>query len=104
LSLLPKEVLDLIITHFNFYTLPTDHFLYKECESAADSMFIILDGSIVSYSGFEEVQRLESPCIVGEEALLFNHMRSHSVASLSELKVCGLQRKKFQELVRFISP
>jgi len=26
------------------------------------------------------------------------------VASMSELKICGLQRKKFQELVRFISP
>jgi len=85
----------LIITHLNFYTLQSDQFLYKECESLADSMFVVLDGVVAKYSGIEEVQRLESPCIIGEEALLYNQLRSHSVASLSELQLCSLPRKKF---------
>ena len=65
----------------NFFTLQVDQFLYKEGESLAESMYIVLDGSIVRYRGIDEIERVDSPCIVGEEALLFNHLRSQSVAS-----------------------
>lgn len=34
-------------------------------------MYIVLDGSIVKYEGDQEIERVEAPCIVGEEALLY---------------------------------
>ncbi len=67
-------------------------------------MYIVIDGALVVYKGIEESGRLEGPCIIGEEALLYEQLRSHSVASLTELRLAALPRKKFQELVRFISP
>lgn len=50
--------------------MPVNQFLYKERESQADMMFILLDGSVIKYQGQEEVNTFEAPCILGEEALL----------------------------------
>ena len=58
-------------------------------------MFVLLDGNIITYQGFEEMGKFEAPIILGEEALLFDHIRNTSVASLSELRLCGIHRKKF---------
>ncbi len=105
LAKLQKEVQDLLITHLNFYILPANNFLYKQNESFSDQLFILIDGTIIKYQNDLELGTFEAPYLFGDEALFHNQIRDHSVASgNSEIKICAIQRKKFHELVRFVSP
>ncbi|TNV85759.1 hypothetical protein FGO68_gene15857 [Halteria grandinella] len=105
LSQVQKEVQDLFITHLNFFTMPAEQFLYKEGESRADYLFILLEGSVSKFIEKEEIIRLEAPQILGEEALLHSNLRNHSIISIgSEIKICGIHRDKFKELIKFVSP
>lgn len=87
----------------NFYTMPADHFLYREGVSKSDFTVILLEGMISLYKGNDEVQKYEAPALIGEQALLHGGFRDHSIVSIqSEIKFCAVQRDKFKELVRFV--
>jgi hypothetical protein len=68
-------------------------------------MFILMDGSIIKYKDDVELGVFEAPHLFGDEALFYNQQRYDTVASNnSEIKLCAIQRRKFQDLVRFVSP
>ena len=93
-----------MITHLNFYSLEPNKYLYKQDESTADTLYILLEGSVQIYRNQKEVDKFEAPCILGEAALLHSGYRTHSVESLEKLKLCTIHRNEFKELVKFVSP
>ena len=79
---MPKEVQDLLITHFTFNTIEAYKLLYKEDESTSDFMFIVLEGSFQVLKNQLEGEKLVAPQIVGESALLHSAFRRHSIYTL----------------------
>lgn len=73
-------------------------------------MYIVLEGQVQVYRGVtvsgtpRELEKLEGPLIIGEAALLHTAFRTHSIYSLTKLKLCSINRANFKELVKFVCP
>jgi hypothetical protein len=78
----------------NFYTLPAEQFLFKEEESNSDFALVLLEGTVAKYKESIELERIEAPAFISEEALLHGGFREYSLASISsDIKFCAIHNR-----------
>ena len=76
----------------NFYSMDDNTFLYKQDESIADFLYVLIEGRVKIYRNFKEVDTIEAPHILGDAALLQGSLRTHSVLSLEKIKICQIHK------------
>jgi CRP-like cAMP-binding protein len=101
---LPKEYVDLLITHLKFYSIEPDQFLYSRDESESDFMFILLSGKVIRIHSNSDKKYLEAPALIGESAMLTSAKRNHTIRSIDDCKVAAIHRDVFKDLVTFVTP
>lgn len=75
-----------------------DEVIFQEGEMG-DTLYLIVDGSVVIHRQTKEIARLSEKEAFGEMAILDNEPRSASVTALTDVACLKIERQDFYELM-----